>query len=339
MAERHRHLCLVPGGKDRILDVLPLRLERIAFAVLGAQRHGHVLRGQRGGVGALGPDDQEVILLAVAQNRLRVRAEEIARIAVPDPRHLAARLHAGGQVVFRLDIGDGRRDIRAGTAPDVDLNLEGGVVDRLAVIGDAADAEIEDEAAVAVAAEDAPLAAAVRINECVVAGVEVEVTLAERVLERAILPFSAQGVGAQDHLLRDVAVAGQQRDDRIAAVDLAVVHVAPAQRKHGGAGVEDGRLLHLKERAVLVVDWIILALARLRVGIADGLVARACRRHEDVLEGRLAAGVAGAEDVAGNAQLRHIAGALPGLGKARCRKGARSDHHRRQQKDPFLHVL
>ena len=42
----------------------------------------------------------------------------------------------------------------------------------------------------------------------------------------------------------------------------------------------DRRLLHLKECAVLVVDRIVLALARLGIGIADGLVARTLRRDE-----------------------------------------------------------
>lgn len=255
----------------------------------------------------------------------------------PAPLNPAARLHAGGQMAFRLDVGDGRRNVGAGAAPDVDGHLEGGVVDRLSIIGDAADAEVEHKAAVSVAAEDAPLASAVRVQKHIVAGVEVEVALAKRVLERAIPPLAAQRIGAQDHLLRDVAVARKQRNHRAAAVDPAVVHVFSDERQHGGAGVGDRRLLHLKERAILIIDRVIPALARLRVGIADGLVARACRRHENVLEGRLAAGVAGAENIADNAQLRPIFRVLFGLGEAGSREGALKHQRRRQPKHPFLH--
>ena len=280
MAECHSHLRLLLLREDGILHMLTGSLERVALAILRIQRHGHVVRRQRGGVRPLGPDDEEVVLPVVAQDGLRRRAQEVPFLAAPDPLGLPTRLLAGGEAVFRLDIGDHRREVGARTAPDIDLHLEGGVVDGFAVIGDAADTEVEGEAAVAVAAKDAPFAAAVRVDEDIVAGVEGEVVLMKRVLQGAILPFPAQRVGPQDHLLGHIAIARKQRHDRAAAVDQAVIHVRPAQRQRSGAGVEDRRLLHLKECAVLVVDRIVLALARLGIGIADGLVARTLRRDE-----------------------------------------------------------
>ena len=226
------------------------------------------------------------------------------------------------------DVADLRGNVGAGAAPDVDLHLEGRVVYGLTIVGNPADAQVEHEAAVAVAAEDAPLAAAVRVDEFVVAGVEGQIALAQDVLQEAILPFAAERVCAQDELVRVVAVARKQRDHRAAAVDLAIVNIFAHQCQHRRAAVLHRRLLHLEERAVLVVHRVVLALAGLRVGVADGLVARARRRHKDVLDGRLAAGVAGAEDVADDLKLRHR---LRGLGESDAREGTLNDQNRRKQ--------
>ena len=100
----------------------------------------------------------------------------------------------------------------------------------IAVIGNAADFKTEGVAAVAVTAENAPLAATVVIQILVILYVPFQISLFQGVLQRTVLPGALQLVGVQDQLVGIVAVAGEQRNNRVAAVNLAVIQVLPFQR-------------------------------------------------------------------------------------------------------------